>query len=296
MKRKHLEGTKDQRDWRAEFEKTEIKYYRLTLKMQKLEKESSQKNQIAQIQSSLANTILAQTKETNQKKEDKERNVKEELESGIRSIFKKKKESMAAAAEKTTNKDLKDVAAISNATSIDGFTEGFDEEFGSPCPRPADPNDPGADKARSDALPQDEEKDKGEADARKMPADLWSNDNTAQYVEATLRAWNQCPSIVKKQLDEQHTQIKELREQLRHANMRISQKKNEFNRQAAVEMKLELQKHKDKIEQGFRKKFEEEKLKQNKQKVKELDHLMQENFTLKKQVVEFEKKNQGRFK
>ena len=36
-------------------------------------------------------------------------------------------------------------------------------------------------------------------------------------------------------------------------------------------MKIELQKHKDKVEQGFRKKLEEDKLKMNKQKVKEMD-------------------------
>lgn len=124
-----------------------------------------------------------------------------------------------------------------------------------------------------------------------MPVDLWTTENsTAQYVEATLKAWNQCPSIVKKQLDEQHKEIKELRDQLKHANVRITQKKNDFNRQAALEMKVELQRHKDKIEQGFRKKFEEDKLKINKQKVVEMDHLMQENFNLKKQLVELEKK------
>ena len=60
-------------------------------------------------------------------------------------------------------------------------------------------------------------------------------------------------------------------------------------------MKLELQRHKDKTDKGFRKKFEEDKLKMNKQKVEQMDQLMQENFSLKKQVMEYEKKG-NRFK
>ena len=41
QKLKHLQNTKGTRDWRAEYEKSEIKYYRLTLKLQKLEKEAT---------------------------------------------------------------------------------------------------------------------------------------------------------------------------------------------------------------------------------------------------------------
>lgn len=155
-------------------------------------------------------------------------------------------------------------------TSIDGFTEGFDDEFGSPCPQPPSFGDTDPKKqVQFQVNNVDGEAEEGaKEDNRKMPADLWNTEsNTAKYVEETLKAWNQCPSIVKKQLDEQHRKIKKLNEDLRSANLRLTQKKNEFNRHAAVEAKIELQKHKDKVEQGFRKKFEEDKLKMNKKKV-----------------------------
>ena len=84
---------------------------------------------------------------------------------------------------------------------------------------------------------------------------------TVDYVQATLPAWNQCPTIVKKQLDEQFQEIKKLREDLKSATLKLNQRKQEFERHAAVDMKVELIKHKDKIETIFRQKLEDEKLK-----------------------------------
>ena len=81
------------------------------------------------------------------------------------------------------------------------------------------------------------------------------------YVQATLHAWSQCPTIVKKQLDEQYFEIKKLKEELKSATLRLNQRKQEFERHAAVEMKVELNKHKDKVEQMFRQKLEDEKIK-----------------------------------
>ena len=43
-------------------------------------------------------------------------------------------------------------------------------------------------------------------------------------------------------------------------------------------MKVELNKHKDKIEAIFRQKLEDEKLKQTKRKVEEMDAILKENF------------------
>lgn len=235
------------------------------------------------IQKSIADTIMKDMKEATLKKE------KSKPTSGTASRDGRDK-------KKAENLDLptkSERPPTQSVTSIDGFTEGFDDEFGSPCPQP--PSFDGADKSGKTKFNtqnvQAEEPEKGSQDP-KMPKDLWNTESsTAQYVEATLKAWNQCPSIVKKQLDEQHKKIKELDEKLRSANLRVNQKKDEFNRHAQVEMKLELQKHKDKVEQGFRKKLEEDKLKMNKQKVKEMDQLMQENFALKKQVMDMENKN-----
>ena len=42
------------------------------------------------------------------------------------------------------------------------------------------------------------------------------------FVNATLTAWNQCPGIVKKQLDTQFEEIKSLKEQLKGATVRLN--------------------------------------------------------------------------
>jgi len=87
------------------------------------------------------------------------------------------------------------------------------------------------------------------------------------YVAATLHAWNQCPTIVKKQMDDQYQEIMQLKEELRSANLKLNQRKQEFERHAAVDMKVDLIKHKDKIEAVCRQKLEDEKVKLNKKKV-----------------------------
>jgi hypothetical protein len=111
------------------------------------------------------------------------------------------------------------------------------------------------------------------------------------YVAATLHAWNQCPTIVKKQMDDQYQELVLLKEQLRSANLKLNQRKQEFERHAAVDMKVDLIKHKDKIEALARQKLEDEKVKLNKKKVQEMDEILQENFALKKQVADFQAKN-----
>ena len=107
-----------------------------------------------------------------------------------------------------------------------------------------------------------------------------------QYVEATLNAWNNCPLIVKKQLDDQAQHIKLLTQELRAANLRLNQRKADFERHSAVEAKVELMKHKDKVETMYRQKMEDEKLKATKKKVEEMDAIFQENFVLKKEMKE----------
>ena len=50
------------------------------------------------------------------------------------------------------------------------------------------------------------------------------------YVAATLHAWNNCPSIVKKQLDKQQEQIAELNTKLKEAELKLVMRKNEFEK------------------------------------------------------------------
>ena len=45
---------------------------------------------------------------------------------------------------------------------------------------------------------------------------------SVDYVAATLNAWNQCPTIVKKQLDEQYQEIKKLKEDYKTVTLRLN--------------------------------------------------------------------------
>ena len=59
-------------------------------------------------------------------------------------------------------------------------------------------------------------------------------------------------------------------------------------------MKVELIKHKDKVESAYRQKLEDEKVRNNKKKVEEMDEILQENTRLKKEVTELMKKANGK--
>ena len=94
---------------------------------------------------------------------------------------------------------------------------------------------------------------------------------------ATLNAWNNCPSIVKKQLDKQNDEIVSLKVQLKEAQLKIQMRKNEFERMQSATMKKDLLTHKEKIETIYKRKLDEEKRKLIKQRVDEVDKLMKEN-------------------
>ena len=104
------------------------------------------------------------------------------------------------------------------------------------------------------------------------------------YVAATIHAWNACPTIVKKQLDKQNAEISELKGKLREADVKIQMKKNDFEKQQAATMKKELMKHKENIENIYKRRLEDEKRKLLKQKVDEVDRLMKENKKLNAKI------------
>ena len=91
------------------------------------------------------------------------------------------------------------------------------------------------------------------------------------YVAATLTAWNNCPSIVKKQLDKQNKEISELHSKLKETELRLAMKKTDFERVHSLTMKKDLMKHKENIETIYKRKLEDEKRKLIKQRVEEVD-------------------------
>lgn len=81
------------------------------------------------------------------------------------------------------------------------------------------------------------------------------------YVAATLHAWNNCPTIVKKQLDKQQSEICELNQKIKEYELKLVMRKNDFEKAQSAALKAELMKHKEKIESIYRVKLEDEKRK-----------------------------------
>ena len=61
-------------------------------------------------------------------------------------------------------------------------------------------------------------------------------------------------------------------------------RKNEFERQQAANMKKDLMKHREHIENIYKRKLEDEKRKLLKQRVDEIDNLMRENKKLNAKI------------
>jgi len=74
------------------------------------------------------------------------------------------------------------------------------------------------------------------------------NMSDKDYVAATVNAWNACPSIVKKQLDQQFSEIAELKSQVREGELKLAIKQNDFHKIQSAQMKKDMLKHKEKIE------------------------------------------------
>lgn len=107
---------------------------------------------------------------------------------------------------------------------------------------------------------------------------------TKDYVAATLNAWNNCPGIVKKQLDKQASEIENLNSTVKELNLKLTQRRTDFERQHQTQLKSDLMKHKEKIEAIYKEKLDEEKRKLLKGRVDEMDKLIKENKRLNQQI------------
>ena len=100
----------------------------------------------------------------------------------------------------------------------------------------------------------------------------------------TLNAWNNCPGIVKKQLDKQNQELAETRSKLKESELKLAMRKTDFERVHSLNMKKDLMKHKENIEAIYKRKLEDEKRKLIKQRVDEVHKLMEENKQLKEKI------------
>jgi len=85
-------------------------------------------------------------------------------------------------------------------------------------------------------------------------------------------------------LDKQQQQIQELNQKIKEYELRLVMKKNDFEKAQSAAMKTELMKHKEKIENIYKVKLVDEKRKILKQRVDEIDRLINENKKLNAKI------------
>ena len=114
--------------------------------------------------------------------------------------------------------------------------------------------------------------------------DQTANSATKNMVAATISAWNSCPLIVRKQLEEQAKTIREQKELLKEYELKLRLKKNDYDRVQGIEAKKEIMQHKERAEALFRQKLDDEKRKMLKGRLEEFEAMVAENKNLKEEI------------
>ena len=86
---------------------------------------------------------------------------------------------------------------------------------------------------------------------------------------------------MKKQLDEQSKEIKELQQLVKEQELKLKLRRNDFDKVQGLEVKKDIMKHKEKIEAIFRQKLEDEKRRILKTQMEEFEEIVKENKELK---------------
>ena len=104
--------------------------------------------------------------------------------------------------------------------------------------------------------------------------------NIKQLVDATINAWNACPSIVKKQLDQQYSVIKIYKEQIEDLQFKLGLRVKEFEQRIGVDSIKDLEKKKRELERQNILILEKEKKRVVEMRLKEMHELKKENKEL----------------
>lgn len=104
--------------------------------------------------------------------------------------------------------------------------------------------------------------------------------NIKQLVDATINAWNSCPSIVKKQLDQQYSVIKIYKEQIEDLQYKLGLRVKEFEQRMNIDSVKDLEKKKRELERQNILILEKEKKRIVETRLKEMHELKKENKDL----------------
>eukprot|EP00350_Pseudokeronopsis_sp_OXSARD2_P010551 CAMPEP_0170567990 /NCGR_PEP_ID=MMETSP0211-20121228/80843_1 /TAXON_ID=311385 /ORGANISM="Pseudokeronopsis sp., Strain OXSARD2" /LENGTH=156 /DNA_ID=CAMNT_0010889621 /DNA_START=1505 /DNA_END=1975 /DNA_ORIENTATION=+ len=104
-------------------------------------------------------------------------------------------------------------------------------------------------------------KKKEKSEEKESEIQMQEIEEPKNYYQVSKGVLSSCPDIIKKQMEEQNREIRELKMKIKEQDLRLNMKKSEFDKVNSAHMKKEILKHKEKIEQIFRTKLDEEKRK-----------------------------------
>ena len=191
--------------FRSENEKLKLTISKMTHKLVKLEKDDKRKKQYEAIQKKIHTSI---------KSEDREKysadlaNLRDIESSPVKHQHSKEKHSPPKKDKDSSDKKSKRSKSSSSSSSSSSS---------------------GSDKSKKKHKSKDKHKKdkpvviKKESHFNDAPGrdPMIQNVSDRDYVAATLNAWNACPSIVKKQLDEQFSEIAELKSKVREGELKL---------------------------------------------------------------------------
>lgn len=125
-----------------------------------------------------------------------------------------------------------------------------------------------------------EPKAQAEEDKYEESKQMEGSPNIKQLVDATINAWNSCPSIVKKQLDQQYSVIKIYKEQIEDLQYKLGLRAKEFEQRMNIDSVRDLDKKKKELERQNVLILEREKKRIVETRLKEMQELKKENKDL----------------
>lgn len=185
--------------FRSENEKLKLTISKMTYKLVKLEKDDKRKKQYEAIQKKIHTSI---------KTEDREKytadlaNLRDIESSPVKHQHSKEKHSPPKKDKDSSDKKSKRSKSSSSSSSSSSG---------------------GSDKSKKKHKKDKPVVIKKESHFNDEPGrdPMIQNVSDRDYVAATLNAWNACPSIVKKQLDEQFSEIAELKSKVREGELKL---------------------------------------------------------------------------
>ncbi|TNV84834.1 hypothetical protein FGO68_gene7328 [Halteria grandinella] len=146
----------------------------------------------------------------------------------------------------------------------------------------SEPDQSGAKEVRFKLDTDSEEEDSEDIAREHQKPSIKPNNDQSQLT--SHQALQQCPLIIRKQLELYSNQIKDLTNQLKEQELKLRLRKNDFDRVHGLELKKDLQNHKERLELLSKQRVEDEKRKLMKGKMDEFEGMVGENRELKEEI------------